>query len=106
MTDSLVSHNRLDPTDRNPMTVELLTTAQVAEVLNVVPRTINAWLWRSRSEKTGEHPFLEKNPFPEPDQRLGKIMLWRKSTVVRWEKRTQRETGKHATRKNKPEVTT
>jgi predicted DNA-binding transcriptional regulator AlpA len=53
---------------------DYLTTKQVAELLGVQPKTVRQYLWR------------ERDNFPEPDERVGPLPLWKKETIEKWRK--------------------
>lgn len=49
-----------------------LTTKQVAALLGVQPKTVRQYQWR------------ERDNFPEPDERVGPLPLWKEETIEKW----------------------
>ncbi len=61
---------------------DLLTTANVADLLGVKPATIR--LYRTSSRPGGRY---EQHPFPEPDDHVGINPVWmagRKEEILKW----------------------
>ena len=66
-----------------PAKNDLLTLAEIAEIIGVEPATTA--LYHHRANRNRREENVKPGDFPEPDQMVGRIPTWKRRTVEKWQ---------------------